>query len=114
MPLAEAERRYAAIVQTLTRKPGVTQDAGSRKGFGSSGQLKVHDRIFAMLVRGDLVLKLPRHAVDAAVAERLGRRFEPRRDGRLMKEWLVVATNSKADWLTLARDALDYVGNSRS
>lgn len=110
MPLAEADRRYAAILKALA--PAVTQDTGGRKGFGSSSQLKVHGRIFAMLVRGDLVVKLPRQTVDAALAERLGTRFDPRRDGRLMKEWLVVKTTSKADWLALARQALTYVGKS--
>lgn len=109
MPLAEGERRYSAIVKALGGQPGVTQDTGGRKGFGSSGQLKVHGRIFAMFVRGDLVVKLPRQDVDGAVAGRLGARFEPRNDGRLMKEWLVVPTTSKADWLALARQALAYV-----
>lgn len=112
LPLAEAERRYAAIVKALAGQPGVTQDTGGRKGFGSSSQLKVGGRIFAMLVRGDLVVKLPRLEVDGAVAGRLGVRFDPRRDGRLMKEWLVVATTSKADWLALARQALAYVRKS--
>jgi hypothetical protein len=31
-----------------------------------------------------------------------------------MKEWLVVPTSSKADWLALARQALAYVGKSRN
>lgn len=113
MPLAEAERRYAAIVEALGGKPGVTQDSGGRKGFGSTGQLKVHGRIFAMLVRSDLVVKLPGPEVDGAVAARLGVRFEPRKDGRRMKEWLVIPTTSKADWLALARRALAYGRGSR-
>lgn len=109
LPLADAERRYGAIVKALAGQPGVTRDAGGRKGFGSTGQLKVQGRIFAMLVRGDLVVKLPRQDVDRAVAARLGVHFEPRHDGRLMNEWLVVPTSSKADWLGLARQALGYV-----
>src|SRR5207247_2039163 len=52
--------------------------------------LKVNEKIFAMLVRGDLVVKLPRARVDELVAARTGKRFDPRRDGRVMKEWLVV------------------------
>jgi hypothetical protein len=114
LPLAEAERRYAALLTAIAGTPGVSQETGGRKGFGSTGQLKVHGRIFAMLVRGALVVKLPREEVDRAVATRLGVRFEPRNDGRLMKEWLVVPTSSKADWLALARQALAYVGKSRN
>jgi hypothetical protein len=114
LPLAEAEKRYRLIAKTLAGKPGVTNQEGSgRKGFGSSGQLKVNDRIFAMLVRGDLVVKLPRTRVDSLVTSRSGRRFDPRRDGRLMKEWLAVSVGSQADWLGLAREALDFVASRK-
>lgn len=93
----------------MLRRPGVTCASGEAKGFGSSGQLKVDNRIFAMLVRGHLVLKLPRTRVDALVAAREGTRFDPRRNGRLMKEWLVLSASSNADWASLARDAFAYV-----
>ena len=50
-----AETRYAALVERFCAMRGVTSVAAG-KGFGSSGQLKLNGRIFAMLVRGDLVL----------------------------------------------------------
>lgn len=115
MPRADPDERYAAIVKALGRKPGVTHEAAGaqgRKGFGSTGQLKVDNRIFAMLVRGSLVVKLPRARVDALVKSGHGTRFDPRRNGRLMKEWLVVAPGSPADWLALANEALQFVGST--
>ena len=36
-------------------------------------------------------------------------RFDPRRNGRLMKEWLVVAPGREAQWLSLAKEAMEYV-----
>jgi hypothetical protein len=109
LPRADPEDRYAELVRTMLRLPGVTGASGEAKGFGSSGQLKVNNRIFAMLVRGSLVLKLPRATVDDLVANGEGRRFDPRRNGRLMKEWLVLSPNANADWGSLTRDALTYV-----
>jgi hypothetical protein len=109
LPADNAEDRYAAIVRALGRRPGVRHEAAPGKGFGSSGQLKVNDRIFAMLVRGALVAKLPRDRVDALVAGKLGSKFDPRRNGRLMKEWLVIEPGAKIDWMAVAEEALAFV-----
>src|SRR5262245_55151758 len=54
----------------------------------SSVGLKVNGKIFAMLVRGKFVAKLPKERVDELVESRRGDYFDPRRDGRLMKEWV--------------------------
>jgi hypothetical protein len=75
--------------------------------FASDG-LKVHDKIFAMLVRGSLVVKLPKARVDALIAEHRGARFDPGH-GRVMKEWVVIAPGV-ADWLALAKEARSFVG----
>ena len=110
--LPTPDARYAALVDALLAEPGVT--AGSEEGqprhrFGASG-LKVGGKLFAMLVRGALVLKLPRRRVDALVTSGDGERYDPRRDGRRMQEWLVLAPTSALDWLPLAREALAFVG----
>ena len=73
--------------------------------------LRVGGKIFAMLVRGDLVVKLPRARVDALVAAGQGQAFDPRRDGRLMKEWLVFRGDDPS-WLDLAREAHAFVGGA--
>jgi hypothetical protein len=107
------EERYAAVVEVLAGRPDVTggpDEPGSRHRFGSS-ELKVRGRIFAMLVRGRLVVKLPRQRVDALVASAAGDRFDPRRDGRLMKEWLTVGPASEERWLPLATEAMEFVAS---
>lgn len=106
--------RYAAIVDALAAdSTDPPSEPTGRRSFGSSGQLTVGGKIFAMLVRDRLVVKLPRERVDALVAAGDGERFDPRRDGRLMKEWLVLDPASEQDWLSLGREAREFVGSHR-
>lgn len=58
MTARDAEKQYQSLVSAIL--------AGSRsahlsegKGFRSTGQLKVEGKIFATLVKGKLVVKLP-------------------------------------------------------
>lgn len=104
------EERFAMIIGELLHYPDVTppSDGLQKKGFGSS-ELKVHNKIFAMLVRGKLVVKLPKSRVDGLVATGDGQRFDPRHDGRLMKEWIVLETASVEQWLMLAKEAMEFV-----
>lgn len=104
-----AGERFAAVVEALAGEPEVTPpaEAGEPRTFGSNG-LKVRRKIFAMLVRGRLVVKLPRQRVDTLVAAGEGERFDPGH-GRLMREWLTVDEASDLDWLPLAREAMAFV-----
>ena|SRR5947208_3620008 len=77
--------------------------------FGSTA-LKVHDKIFAMVSSQErFVVKLPKARVDALVGEGAGQRFDAIR-GEPMREWFHVHSESGADWLELAGEALDLVG----
>ncbi len=64
-----------------------------------------------MLVKGRLVVKLPRLRVDALIASGDGERFDPRHDGRLMKEWVSVEPTFEEEWLPLAREAMEFVAS---
>lgn len=108
-PPITPEERFAAIVEELLSNPDVTPPTEG-KGFGSSG-LKIHDKFFAMLVRGKLVVKLPKARVDALISEGEGERFDPRHDGRLMKEWIALEPMSQEDWLDLSREAMEFVAS---
>ena len=110
-PSTTPEERFADLVGELLSNPGITPPTGGKE-FGSSG-LKIDGKIFAMLVRGQLVVKLPRAHVDALVASGDGERFDPRHDGRLMKEWCVLAPDSQVEWLPLAREAMEFVASKR-
>lgn len=111
-PSSTAEERFAALGAALRGEPGVSAPSGEplvKRGFGHDA-LKVRGKIFAMLSEGRLVVKLPKVRVDALVAAGDGEQFDPRRDGRLMREWLVVAPTYGGQWLALAREALAFVG----
>jgi hypothetical protein len=100
------DERFESLVDELVGVDGVTQPMSTR-GFGRSA-LRVHNKIFAMVVRGRLVLKLPRKRVDALVGEGLGVRFDANK-GTPMKEWFSLDPASELAWLPLACEALDFV-----
>jgi hypothetical protein len=100
------EARFEDLVFELIGAEGVTPPGGGR-GFGRSA-LRVHGKIFAMLVRGRLVVKLPTERVDALVNGGAGVRFDANK-GTPMKQWLTLDPESDTDWLPLAREALDFV-----
>lgn len=102
------EERYQSLVEEFLGDREVEQ---SGRGFGSDA-LKVRGKIFAMLSSRRLVVKLPRERVDALVASGDGERFDPRRDGRVMKEWLALVPTSRLDWPPLAREARAFVAGS--
>ena len=109
-PAITPEERYARLVETFLDTGHVTLGPPGKQGFGSSA-LWTSDHIFAMLVRGRLVVKLPRPRVDALVASGAGERFDPGH-GRRMKEWLSVASASEELWLPLAGEALAFVAGT--
>jgi len=102
--------RFSALVEEFSGDPHVTppeDGAAPARRFGSNG-LKVHDKIFAMLSRDQLIVKLPKSRVDALVAAGEGERMVSG-GNRQMKEWLVVAGTSQLDWSGLAHEARQYV-----
>jgi len=105
-----AIERYDALCRALLDDPDVTRDSDEsphRTGFGSSA-LKVDDKIFAMLVKGWLVVKLPQHRVDTLVTLGEGERYDPG-GGRLMREGVTVGPEAEVPWLELACEARDFV-----
>jgi hypothetical protein len=101
------EQRYAALVKSILSRSDSAR-IGDGKGFGSTGQLKIGGRIFAMLVRGKLVLKLPRARVDSLVESGDGERFDAGK-GRPMAEWFALSPTSSKPWLALSDEARAFV-----
>jgi hypothetical protein len=97
--------RYEDLVDEFTGMDGVTPPAGG-SGFGR-GALRYHRKIFAMFVRGELVVKLPRARVDELVAGGHGERFDANK-GAPMKEWFSLDAGSALPWTPLVREALDF------
>ncbi|MER6417965.1 hypothetical protein [Streptomyces sp. NPDC001137] len=109
--MTPAEERFDDLVSELLGLPGVTPPGGSGSGFGRSA-LRVHGKIFAMLVRGQLVVKLPKERVDALVDAEEGDNFDANK-GTPMKEWFALSPESALDWSPLAREALAFVGGQQ-
>jgi hypothetical protein len=100
------EEKFEDLVEEFTGRPGITPP-GATGGFGRSA-LRAHGRIFAMFVRGQLVLKLPKGRVDELVEGGQGVRFDANK-GTPMKEWLALGNDSPESWPTLAEEALEFV-----
>jgi hypothetical protein len=105
------EARYAEVVKHFGGWTGITQISEGR-GFGSSGQLKAGGHIFAMLVRDELVVKLPRGRVEELVQSGEGTYFDAGK-GKPMREWFVLSRRSTKRWLPLAQEAFDFVKEDR-
>ena len=103
-----AQEQWAALVQTMLAQGAATYGSeGAQRAFGSTS-LKTDGKIFAMLVKDRLVVKLDRRRVDELVEAGEGRRFDPGH-GRLQKEWLDVDSVSDDVWLELATEAEAFV-----
>lgn len=98
---ADVDPRFAPVVDAFAADPEVT--AG--RMMASFG-LKVNGRIFAMVVKGRLVVKLPKARVDEMVSGGAGERFDSGR-GTPMKEWIAVAGDE--GWVELAREAYGFL-----
>jgi hypothetical protein len=103
-PPAELDPAFAPVVKAFKADRRV----GLGKMFSSKAVLNVDGKIFAMCVKGNLVVKLPKARVEELTAAGVGRPFDPGH-GRLMKEWISVAGGA-ARWVALAREARAFVG----
>ncbi len=99
-----ALERFEDLVDDLIGEPGVTPPGGG--GFGRSA-LRWEGKIFAMFVRGQLVLKLPAQRVDDLIEQGDGGRFDANK-GTPMREWLALDPGSEQPWLPLAHEALAF------
>jgi hypothetical protein len=97
--------RYEDLLGEFSDTDGVTLPHGG-SGFGRSA-LRYRGKIFAMFVRGDLVVKLPGQRVDKLVAAGHGTNFDANK-GTPMREWFTVGPDCPLPWSALAREALDF------
>ncbi len=105
---AEIPTSFAPVVAAFAGD----QEVGRGKMFSSSAVLNVNGKIFAMQVKGRLVVKLPKLRVDELISRGDGARFNPGH-GRLMKEWVAVEPGAAA-WVDLAKEAYRFVKGGKS
>src|SRR5262245_11789119 len=99
------EQIWAPIAKAELARRGVS----SGTGFGQNEGLRIGGKIFAMLVRGELVVKLPRDRVDELVDAGVAVRFDAGK-GRPMKEWASVGTGASRRGRGLVQEARAFVG----
>jgi hypothetical protein len=98
------EQLWKPIAEAELATPGVKGGTG----FGRSEGLRVSNKIYAMLVNGELVVRIPKARVDELVDAGIGRRFEPS-PGRIMKEWLSLPPAASRRWKALVAEARAFV-----
>ena len=102
-PADAAAATFAGLASRLRGVPGVEE----RTAFRSPG-LTVGGKIFAMLVGGELVVKLPADRCADLVAAGGARPFTSGR--RRMREWVVLEGDPEpARWDALVDEALAFV-----
>jgi hypothetical protein len=105
------EERFEELVAEYAGVPDIVPPGGGGgSGFGSTA-LRYRRKIFAMLVRGQLVVKLPKARVDELVGAGQGVRFDANK-GTPMKEWLALGPESGLAWRPLADEALTFAGGA--
>jgi hypothetical protein len=104
------QERFDELVAEYVAVSGVTPP-GETGGFGR-GALRIDGKIFAMFVRGRLVVKLPKARVDELVDAGEGERFDANK-GTPMKEWFSLDPASRLDWRPLSEEAFAFVSRRR-
>ena len=106
----DTQERFRELCQRFATTPGITQPgtsgASGARGFGAAA-LKLDGSIVAMLMRGQLVVKLPQARVEDLIAAGTGAPFDSGK-GRPMREWVTVTREDDDTWLALAREAVDF------
>lgn len=98
------EHLWAPIAKAQLATRGVTGGTG----FGNNEGLRISGKIFAMLVGGELVVKLPKDRVDELVDSGVATRFDAGK-GRPMKEWASVPPMASRRWKALVEEARAFV-----
>jgi TfoX/Sxy family transcriptional regulator of competence genes len=101
--------RWEALVATMLAEGAATYGnaGGAQRAFGSTS-LKTDGKIFAMLVKDRLVVKLPAARVEELAGQGVGERFDPGH-GRIQKEWLSVRGADPDQWRALATESEAFV-----
>jgi hypothetical protein len=106
-PSDDAPPEFEGVVAQFRSDSRVTRE----QRFSSRNVLSVSGKIFAMYVRGEFVVKLPRERAESLLSSGAAKSWGPG-TGRIMKEWVAIVSGP-GSWPSLAREANEYVGSPR-
>jgi hypothetical protein len=109
-PDSPSKERFEDLVTEFNDVEGVAPPRGGA-GFGRSA-LRYRGKIFAMFVRGALVVKLPADRTAALVAAGHGAHFDANK-GTPMREWFATDPDCAISWSDLAAEALAFASGER-
>ena len=69
--------------------------------------LKTKKKMFAMLNKGNYVVKLPKEQVEELLNSGEGQPYDPG-NGRIMKEWVIIPIEYSDKWINFASEAKDF------
>ena len=95
---------FDQVAERLLREDDTVEQT---RMMGSEG-LKTGGKFFAMVSRGELVVKPPRERVDELVEAGAGHHFDPGH-GRLMKEWIALTPTGESECAAYVTEARSFV-----
>lgn len=109
-----AAARWEALVASMLAAGSATygNQGGPQRAFGATS-IKTDGKIFAMLVKDRLVVKLPAGRVIELVDAGAGERFDPGH-GRIQKEWLSLFSDDPDEWKARALESEAFVAKRTS
>ena len=69
--------------------------------------LKIRRKMFAMLSKGNYVLKLPKDRVIELINSGNGLPYDPG-NGKIMKEWVIIPEEFSDKWIAYASEAMEF------
>jgi hypothetical protein len=98
----EADPRFEPVAKAFARTRGFSLMESKSRGMRG---LMLNGKSFGMSSHGRLILKMNETRASALVSTGIAKPFSPS-PGKVMRGWLEV-THPKAEWVALAKEALD-------
>ena len=69
--------------------------------------LKIRKKMFVMLNKGRLIVKLPKERVTQLLNSREGQPYDPG-NGKIMKEWIIIPVEFCNKWIEIAAEGKEF------
>ena len=93
-----AEEVWSKVKEQFLKLPEVQKQGES---------LKIKRKMFAMLSKGNYVVKLPKERVSELLSSGEGLPYDPG-NGKIMKEWVIIPIEHSDKWINYASEAKEF------